>query len=133
MNVVFADTSFYVALFGTRDSLRPAAVEFLQPFRGSILTTEYVMVELGNCLCRGGGRDAFTQLLHVLDADPAMTIVPSSSVLFHKGIDLFEKRKDKNWSVTDCISFVVMEENRLTDALTADHHFEQAGYRALLR
>jgi uncharacterized protein len=41
-------------------------------------------------------------------------------------------RRDKEWSLTDCISFVVMKERGLTEALTADHHFEQAGFKALL-
>ncbi len=61
-----------------------------------------------------------------------MTIVPSSSDLFWRGIKLFDARPDKEWSLTDCISFEVMAELGLTDALTADHHFEQAGFRALL-
>ena len=46
---------------------------------------------------------------------------------------MHKERSDKSWSLTDCISFVVMGEHGITDALTGDRHFEQAGFRALLR
>jgi uncharacterized protein len=60
-------------------------------------------------------------------------IVPASAELFHKGIELFRARPDKDWSLTDCISFVVMAERGLSDAFTGDKHFEQAGFKALLK
>ena len=53
--------------------------------------------------------------------------------LFHRARELFRERPDKQWGITDCISFVVMQEHDVTEALTADQHFEQAGHRALLR
>ena len=56
-----------------------------------------------------------------------------SEALFEAGFNLFEARPDKDWSLTDFISFVVMEREGLTEALTGDHHFEQAGFTALLR
>ena len=59
-------------------------------------------------------------------------IVPASQDVFEQGVELFENRLDKDWSLTDCISFIVMRERGLTEALTGDHHFEQAGFRALL-
>lgn len=52
--------------------------------------------------------------------------------LFWRGFHLFESRPDKHWSLTDCTSFVIMEEHGMTEALTADHHFQQAGFTALL-
>ncbi len=62
-----------------------------------------------------------------------MNIIPASTALMEEGISLFESRTDKRWGLTDCISFEVMRENGVVDALSADHHFEQAGFRALLR
>lgn len=62
-----------------------------------------------------------------------MQIVPASQALFRSGFDLFARRPDKEWSLVDCLSFVVMKQRRLKDALTTDHHFEQTGFRALLR
>jgi len=63
-----------------------------------------------------------------------MIIICSVSLkLFTKAVKFYSERMDKEWSLTDCISFVVMKERKLTTALTTDHHFEQAGFRALLR
>jgi len=65
-------------------------------------------------------------------ASPRTQIVPLDSRLLQRGLDLFAGRHDKNWSLTDCISFVVMQDEDLTEALTGDSHFEQAGFKALL-
>ena len=67
-----------------------------------------------------------------LRANPNITITAASAELFERGCRLYADRPDKDWSLTDCISFVVMEEKAITEALTADHHFEQAGFNALL-
>jgi uncharacterized protein len=71
--------------------------------------------------------------LELLRAQPDVEIVPSTSDLFRRGTELFAARPDKEWSLTDCISFVVMNERGINDALTNDHHFEQAGFRILLK
>jgi predicted nucleic acid-binding protein len=68
-----------------------------------------------------------------LATNPAIEIVPLATDLLERGIDLFARRPDKSWSLTACISFVVMADRGLSEALTGDHHFEQAGFRALLR
>ncbi len=78
-------------------------------------------------------RPVFAALLERLLADAAVTIVPPSQELFERGVELFNDRPDKGWSLTDCISFVVMDQRRLMDALTADHHFEQVGFNVLLK
>ena len=66
-------------------------------------------------------------------SDPSVTVIPASEGLFNRGRELFRSRPDKDWSLTDCISFVIMQDHGLRDALTGDHHFEQAGFVALLR
>jgi len=78
-------------------------------------------------------RGVFAVLLERLLADPNVTIVPPSQELFERGVELYNDRPDKDWSLTDCISFVVMDQHSLTDALTGDHHFEQAGFGVLLK
>ena len=70
--------------------------------------------------------------LDVLLDDPTVTIIPASHDLFREGLFLYSRRRDKDWPLTDCISFVVMEDEEIHDALTGDHHFEQAGFRILL-
>lgn len=72
-------------------------------------------------------------LLKHLKSDPLIEIVPPTLALFDMGLALYADRPDKQWSLTDCISFVVMRQHGLSEALTGDHHFEQAGYRAMLR
>jgi predicted nucleic acid-binding protein len=72
-------------------------------------------------------------LLQTLSADPETTVIPATRELFEAGCSLFARRTDKDWSLTDCISFVAMRQERLAEAFTADHHFEQAGFKALLQ
>ncbi len=64
---------------------------------------------------------------------PQLAVVPASHDLFDRGVDLFRRRHDKDWSMTDCISFALMEDEGMTQALTTDHHFEQAGFTILLK
>jgi predicted nucleic acid-binding protein len=71
--------------------------------------------------------------LNFLENDDQVKIVPASHELFRHGLTLYFQRPDKKWFLTDCISFAVMAENGLKDALTGDRHFEQAGFTALLR
>ena len=67
-----------------------------------------------------------------MQTDPAFRLVPATSELIERGRKLYRDRLDKNWPLTDCISFVVMQDHQLTEALTADRHFQQAGFNALL-
>jgi predicted nucleic acid-binding protein len=132
VKAVFADTSYYVAMTSPRDSRHDSAVAFSDVRRERIVTTEYVLVELGNYLARGPNRPLFVGLFRHLQADPETLIIRASEDLLQKGLDLYENRPDKAWSLTDCISFIVMREHGLTEALTGDRHFEQAGFKALL-
>ncbi len=68
-----------------------------------------------------------------IQANPQMRIIPPDQTLFEEGIQLYTNRSDKAWSLTDCISFVVMQREGITEALTGDHHFEQAGFTTLLK
>jgi predicted nucleic acid-binding protein len=132
MTVVFADTGFYVAITNSRDALHSRALAFIAGYSGRIVTTEFVLVEVGNFFSRASVRPAFVDLLGRIRLDPNTQIVPASAELFRAGSDLFTARPDKDWSLTDCTSFHVMNAVGITDALATDHHFEQAGFRALL-
>ena len=68
-----------------------------------------------------------------LQQQEKLTIIPASRELLDEGLNLYEDRPDKEWSLTDCISFVVMQREGLTEALTGDKHFEQAGFVSLLK
>ncbi|MBX9789979.1 MAG: hypothetical protein K2Y37_13760 [Pirellulales bacterium] len=74
---------------------------------------------------------AGVRLIRTIVANPAIEVVPATPELFDAAWSLFGQRADKNWSLTDCTSFVIMRSRGLVDALTADRHFAQAGFRAL--
>ena len=132
MKPVFADTSFYIALVNPRDVHHPDALAYMRNHRGRVTTTDYVLIEVGNWLSRTGDRPSFVALMRQLETDPELTVVPGSRDLFEQGYELYKARADKAWSLTVCISFVVMEQMGLSEALTADRHFGQAGFTVLL-
>lgn len=132
MTAVFADTAYFVGLLNPRDEHHPAATAFFESFDGRVVTTNYVLFEVANFFSRSGNRSTFVTLVETLRADPLTEIMPASADLFDRGLELFAARPDKDWSLTDCVSFVVMADRGLTDALTTDHHFAQAGFRPLL-
>lgn len=129
----FADTSYPIALINPDDEAYGLASAFPDAFDGSIVTTALVLNELANHPARPPNRALFLEMLQDMRADARVTIVPSSPELFDRGIELYAARPDKEWSLTDCISFLVMQEQGTTDALTTDHHFAQAGFKVLLK
>jgi len=90
------------------------------------------MLEIGNALSKQRYRHAAVELLRSLEADPNVTIVPLSEDLYARAFRLYRERPDKDWGFTDCISFIAMQGRKITEVLTTDEHFQQAGFRALL-
>ena len=133
MKAVFADTSFYVALLSPRDAAHADAVQMGDRIERPVLLSDFILLELGNALSAVPQRELFSGLVRHLRSHPNVRIIPASRDLLDRGLQLFSRRADKAWSLTDCTSFVVMQEEGLTDALTTDHHFEQAGFTVLLR
>jgi uncharacterized protein len=132
MKSVFADTSYYVALLNQADANHVAALRVSRSLRCRVVVTEYVLLELGSALSQRKDRRLFMSLVAQLRADKATTIVPSSPELFARGLALFRRRPDKDWSLIECISFVVMDKAGVGEALSTDHHFKQAGFKILL-
>jgi predicted nucleic acid-binding protein len=133
MKPVFCDTVYFLALLNPADRLHARAVAFSRGTDRPLVTTEWVVLEVGDALCRGANRARFGQLLDILWKSPNTEIISASNARFRRGCDLFLSRPDKDWSLTDCTSFVVMQERSLSEALTHDHHFEQAGFSILLK
>ena len=132
MKTVFADSYYFLALMNAQDEGHAKAIDFARNFRGFTVTTEWVLTEVGDALSQPLQRPAFLRVLEIAQGNPRVTIVEATHELFARGIKLFASRPDKDWSLTDCLSFVVMEEQAIRDALTADHHCIQAGLNALL-
>jgi predicted nucleic acid-binding protein len=129
----FADTSYYIALINPDDETHTLATRLTSELKGQVVTTSFVLNELANFLVRPPNRSLFLEMLDAMRRDPQVVIVPMTQALFDRGVELYAQRLDKEWSVTDCISFLVMNDRALTDALTSDHHFEQAGFNVLLK
>ena len=133
---VFLDTAYAIALSSSNDRFHLRAValaEQMEATRASLVTTRAVLLEIGNALSKQRYRQAAVQLLDSLEVDPTVDIVPLSEKLYARAVTLYRGRPDKEWGLTDCISILVMQDRGLTDALTTDEHFQQAGFRALLR
>jgi len=133
MKAVFADTFFFLAAVNARDAACERAIAFSSQFQGGIVTTDWIILEVANTLAGGRNRGAFLELLTSLREDPRVKIVALNSDLQRRALELYAQRMDKDWSLTDCVSFLVTSDEGLADALTGDHHFEQAGFNALLR
>ena len=133
MTDAFADTYYFLALLGADPSQQQAAINATRGRRGVLVTTSWVLCEVANFLHRARDRAGFVRLWNDLRADAGVRIVGPDRQLFEEGIAVYAARPDKDWSLTDCISFVVMRRDAIAEALTADHHFEQAGFVALLK
>lgn len=136
MRGLFVDTSFAVALAYQTDANHLQALAWLQRIQAGrfpLVTTRAVLLEIGNALSRLRQRPLAIATLRQFEASPQLRIEPLTDELFLAGFELFTARTDKEWSLTDCISILVMQEHGLTQALTADEHFAQAGFKALLR
>src|SRR5437867_3313936 len=129
----FADTNFLVALLNPKDQWHALAKAAATGLDEPVVTTMWVLVELGDALSVGENRDLFLRFLDRLSEEPQWEVIAASPEWFERGIELFRARQDKKWSLTDCISIVVMTERGIADALTNDHHFEQAGFQILMK
>jgi uncharacterized protein len=133
---VFLDTTFAIALSTPQDNLYRRAIqlaELLEAAGTRLVTTQAVMLEIGNLLSKQPLRQGAVMLLNALAADSKVEIVPLSPELYDRAFQLYCDRSEKEWKFIDCVSFVVMQYSGITEALTANEHFQQAGFRALLR
>ena len=133
MKAVFADAFYFVALLNRADQHHSKADAAARDLRNNLVTTEWVLAEVADALATSASRRLAASFICDLSQDSKVKIVPATTDLFQRGLQLYEKRPDKQWSLTDCISFVTMQDESLDDALTGDEHFVQAGFKALLR
>jgi hypothetical protein len=122
-----------MALINTSDWLHQRAQGWSRILRARLATTEAILIEVANGLSKVRWRSLAAKLIREVRADPDVTVVPVTTELFDRGLGLYERRSDKEWSLTDCISFTVMEDRRIRTALAYDHDFVEASFRALLR
>lgn len=131
--MIFIDTGYLIALADARDQLHHRAVAWTERIAEPVLVTEYVLADVINHFSNPADRPRGAGLLQLIKADSRFTLLWAAESLFNAGLSLHRARADKEWSLTDCISFHVMQERGIRQALAYDIHFEQAGFDALLR
>ncbi len=132
MEIAFADAFYFIALLNEIDAHHDAAVQISRTLRARLITTKYVLIEVADALAGTQKRRGIESFIKIIRDDPATDIIPGSQKLFDAALSLYASRPDKQWSLTDCASFAVMDARGVHDALTHDHHFEQAGFQILL-
>ena len=136
MACVFADTFYWIALTYLRDQSHDKAVALSRELHTAhLVTTENVLVEFLNYSSERGphSRRAATDLARQILVDPAVQVFPQHHDTFLTGLELYKSRPDKGYSLTDCISMIVMRRESITDVLTNDQHFAQEGFHCLFR
>lgn len=134
MKTVFADTGYWIASLNPKDDWHGRALDVsraLGKFR--LITTEMVLDELLAALSKVPVRGLVIKGADAIRNDPNTEVVPQTSIQFGEAFDMYRGMPDKEWSLTDCASFVLMRQRGISEALAHDHHFEQAGFTALLR
>lgn len=131
--IVFADAFFFIALLNRRDEYHRIVKDYALTFQGTLVTTQWILTEVADALAASSSRQTIKSLVAELADHPSVVLVEATPALFQRGMTLYHDRPDKHWSLTDCISFVVMADHGLGAALTGDHHFAQAGFQPLFR
>jgi predicted nucleic acid-binding protein len=132
MNACFADTSFFLAILNAKDTFHASARDFLAKGTFSLVTSDWVLVEVGDAMSAPANRSRFGSFYNLLKNRADVSIITASDSHVEDGMKLYLAREDKAWSLTDCISFTLMQRQGIDEALTADRHFEQAGFISLL-
>ncbi len=132
-NEIFVDTSFILARVNKRDTYHARAGELTGVFaRSPLVTTDAVILEIGNALARSFKKEA-VEIIDSFFNSPEIEVVRLTPDLWAQSFALYRSHLDKQWGLVDCISFSVMRNRGITSALTFDGHFVQAGFAALMR
>jgi predicted nucleic acid-binding protein len=129
---IFVDTVYILALLNPRDRWHRKAVELSGALRAPLVTSHAILIEIADALSHADRRRWAFDAISDLRSDPDVRCIAVDERTFAAALALYGDRPDKDWSLTDCISFVIMRAHHLTDVLTADGHFSQAGFRALM-
>jgi len=132
MSEVFADTVYFIAHVNSRDQYHRRALELSDQLSGRLVTSDWVLLEVADGFANTQYRPRIRHLIDHLRHSPISEVVPASSELLNEALDLYHRHRDKQWTPTDCTSFIIMRERGITETLTGDRHFEQAGFTVLL-
>lgn len=133
MNLVFADAFYWIALLNPKDTWHQRAIAY-RP-QGNLITTDVVLDETLNFFSKRGSlmRQKAINLYENIQLNSTIEIVIANTDIRQMSIEVYKKRVDKGYSITDCISMVVMQQRNINDILTNDYHFTQEGFNILFR
>jgi uncharacterized protein len=133
---VFLDTSGLLATAITDDQwhsrAKPIWLDLIRQ-KAMLVTTSLVINELGDALCSVARRASAIEFLDRLRNAPRVEIIHATPELQEQGWQIFRSHVDKEWGITDCVSFAFMRQNGIQAAFTNDRHFEQAGFERLIK
>jgi len=135
VKTIFVDTSYWIASLHEKDDLHDRAIAIEKKLTGTqLITSELVLNEVLNDFSKSGRyfRKIAANLVYTLRRRNNVKIVPLTSAQFSAALYIYETFIDKEWSLTDCASYLIMKEMKITEALSHDHHFKQMGVNALL-
>jgi len=133
MTRTFVDTAFVVALVNSNDQYHAKAQNLSEMYETEpLIITDVVLLEIGNALARDYKKEAI-EIFESFRTSKEVLIVELSLEFFDKAFELYKKYTDKDWGMVDCISFIVMREYEVRNALTFDDHFRQAGFNVLMK
>jgi len=133
---IFVDTAAWIALLNKDDDLHLKAVVLHQRFMTQeykLITTDYILTELANGMSKIYMRRSAIELIERIRTSNRCEVIHVDERLFEKGWEMYKTYYDKEWSLTDCVSFIIMRERGVKRAFSPDYHFEQAGFTRLLK
>jgi uncharacterized protein len=136
MKNIFADADYWIALLNPHDQLHSKASSVSSKVqRLRIITTEMILVEVLNGLASKGPtlRSTAANFVEQIRSNANVSILPQTSIQFQNALKFYKTREDKDWSLTDCASILAMQDGKITEILSYDKHFAQAGFMPLLR
>jgi len=127
-NALFVDTGYVIALINENDQYHQQALTLAEKYKNfSMVTTDAILLEIGNALSRIAREEAMT-IIHYFQTNPNVTVISLTPKLMADALNLYSKHRDKTWGLVDCVSFMVMQEQQISMALAFDRHFVQAGF-----
>lgn len=133
MSLRLADAALFIAVLNRRDRFHAWATDYYRRTHDRLLVPLPVLVEVGNYFSESAFRSKVVPFLRNVQSDARVSCVPLDAELMRDGMDLYANRADQEWGLTDCISFVIMKRAGIQEAVTTDHHFEQAGFTILMK
>ncbi len=133
MKLIFADAFYFLAVLSPNDQYHTRTERLTRELNARYVTTDWIITEVADALSKALTRQQVARLVEKLRVSPVWEVVPFSDSLFNNALAFYARHHDKEWTLTDCPSFLVMRERGISEALTGDRHFEQAGFIALLK